>query len=205
MNRGPWTVDRGLLLILVLTVGLAIPACGKKKDKTDIIADLESKPVVTEVKSEAKPAAEEKKEAEPKVVDNSPNPVSTDIQPTQTPVPSTSATPATTPTQGYEVSAQKVGAPSVPSAPGVPQVPAVPQTPAPYPPYQGYKAPQQGAASPYSNPYGAPPPNPYYGGYTPPQKYKAPGPIESTGEFIGHLVNPFKRKEDESKKTYKGI
>lgn len=194
--------------VVILLCLVAFSGCGKK-EKTDIIADLESKPIVTEV------APEEKKAEEPTVVDNSFNPATADSESSQQQTPpmpaipssvDSTATPpsdpsasATAPAAGgqtYEVSAQKVD----PSAP-VPQAPP-PAPQAPYPPYQG----QQGVPQ-YQNPYGAPPPNPYYGyaPQQPPKKYVPPGPIESAGEFIGHLVNPFKRKEDESKKTYKGI
>ena len=172
------------------------------------------------MKSEEKPAeatpAAVPTAAEPQVVNNSPSPTSTDLQETtetvatptgqqtttayavpgttlqqgtQTVYPGTSQSTGATTTgqsQGYEMVAQKVD----PNAP-----PSPPAQPAPYPPYQGYQAPPPGYA-----------PSPY-GGYPapPPKKYVPPGPIESTGEFIGHLVNPFKRKEDESKKEYKGI
>lgn len=204
--------------ILALICAVALTGCGKKKEKVDIVAELESKPIVTEVKPEAKP--EEKAAPEPKFVDNNPNPASTDVQPTQAPpmqmsessMPSsspapdpsqdqTSATAPSSSTQGFEMTAQKVGTPSVPAS-----VPApAPQAQASYPPYQApaYTAPQ--GAAPYP-PRGYYPP-PQYGGYPapPPKKYVPPGPIETVGEFIGHLVNPFKRDEDESKKEYKGI
>ncbi|GEM_PF-3537285 len=200
---------RVLFLLLILTV--AVSGCGKKKEKTDIIADLETKPVVTEVAPSSKAP-----EPEPQIIDNSQAPkpesipevqegqspagtVPTDTTDAQSQGLSPQGTVPSTPSQGYEMTATKVD----PNAPP----PAAPQAPAPYPPYQGYQTqppPQPGA---YQNPYGAPPPSPYGYGYPPPppKKYVPPGPIESAGEFIGHLVNPFKRKEDESKKEYKGI
>lgn len=196
---------RAVLVILLCLI--AFSGCGKK-EKTDIIADLESKPIVTEVAPEDKPAAEKVTEAEPTIVDNSANPASSDLEPPQIPpapavsspvdaaAPSSDPVAATAPAapgQTYEVAAQKVDPSSTTQSPSMAPTPQ-----APYPPYQGQPAPQ------YQNPYGAP--APYgYAPQPPPQKYKPPGPIESTGEFIGHLINPFKRKEDESKKTYKGI
>lgn len=171
----------------VIILSVAISGCGKKKEKIDILTELEKKPAVTEVKSveEAKPETPEA----PTVATAGDVPVKVSAAPMPEEEKSEDSLEVvaqkveTSPQTGTSSSTTQVTTPTL--APTVPRIPQVPQIPRPVytpPPRPQTYVPQLPPA--------------------PPKPYKPPGLMESTGELIGHLVNPTKRKEEE--KQYSG-
>ncbi|MBI4397495.1 MAG: hypothetical protein HY586_00035 [Candidatus Omnitrophica bacterium] len=184
--------------ILVCVVMLS--GCGKKKQGTDMIAELENKPAATEVASAPEPTIVDNSQMpEPEPIPDAESMIADAKEEAQKADSASQAAEQADQVQkqaeGYEIAAQKVRTAGVTAVPDAAITAAsTPQRPPSVPPYPPRStAPQSSSYSPY----------PGYPG--PPKKYVPPGPIESAGEFIGHLVNPFKRKEDESKKEYKGI